>query len=545
MLRIADFDPRASGPMKKIGVAGLGGIFMGLAAAPLSAWYLAWVALIPLWLWVAEAGTHCRRGDRPSTLLSQLAIPLAWGLGYHGWALSWIAGIHPMTWMGVPWLASLAIAVVCWGAIALWGAALVVVWAGGMLLLEKATVKRHESRPYPRWIDSGWRILIGASLWCGLEWLWSQGPLWWSSLAYTQSPHNLAILQLGKISGCSTITALIVAVNGSIAEAFIPLQGNAFPLWRPQRFFILLAIALLAEFHFLGFLLYTQPSLDSDLDAIRVGIVQGNIPNEIKLYPEGWRQAIEGYTTGYKTLADGGVDVVLTPETALPFFWDDFSRHSSLSQAILEKKVAVWLGAFGRRGRKFTNSLFTVTGEGKVFSRFDKIKLVPLGEYIPFEGIFGGIISRLSPLEARLAAGSPDQIFSTPFGQAIVSICYESAFAEHFRSQAARGGEFIITASNNAHYSEAMPAQHHAQDIMRAIETDRWMARATNTGYSAVVDPRGRTVWISGMDTYEVHADTIYRRQGQTLYVRWGDWLTKVLSILAIAGGTVRDSARR
>jgi len=114
-------------------------------------------------------------------------------------------------------------------------------------------------------------------------------------------------------------------------------------------------------------------------------------------------------------------------------------------------------------------------------------------------------------------------------GRAIVGICYESAFSQHFQRQAAAGGQFLLTASNNAHYSITMPAQHHAQDVMRAIETDRWAVRATNTGYSGLVDPHGRTVWISGINTYEIHAATIYRRQTQTLYVRWGDWLTPVL----------------
>jgi apolipoprotein N-acyltransferase len=69
---------------------------------------------------------------------------------------------------------------------------------------------------------------------------------------------------------------------------------------------------------------------------------------------------------------------------------------------------------------------------------------------------------------------------------------------------------------------------------MRAIETDRWAARATNTGLSAFVDPHGKTLWISGHNTYETHAETIYRRQTQTLYTRWGDWLTPLLVILSI-----------
>ena len=78
-----------------------------------------------------------------------------------------------------------------------------------------------------------------------------------------------------------------------------------------------------------------------------------------------------------------------------------------------------------------------------------------------------------------------------------------------------------------------MPAQHHAQDVIRAIETDRWMARATNTGYSAIVNPKGDTLWISEMNTYQLHQGTIYPRNSQTLYVKWGDWLTIILTILS------------
>jgi apolipoprotein N-acyltransferase len=79
-----------------------------------------------------------------------------------------------------------------------------------------------------------------------------------------------------------------------------------------------------------------------------------------------------------------------------------------------------------------------------------------------------------------------------------------------------------------------MPAQHHAQDIMRAIETDRAMVRATNTGYSAIVDPRGNTLWLSNMDEYQIHLGTIYKQQTKTLYVRWGNWLNWVLVGLGI-----------
>jgi apolipoprotein N-acyltransferase len=521
-------------------IALFSGVLMGLTVAPFGAWLLAWIALAPLWVLVVSSSAQRKKSSLPAVL----PLSLAWGIGYHGVALSWITGIHPMTWMGVPWLASLAIALFCWVFITLWGAALVASWAIAM-------------RVFCRSIHNGFvRVLIGTALWCGLEAFWSAGPLYWSSVSYTQSPHNLVILHLGQLSGPSAVTAAIIAVNGLIAETWINRRdtesaeifsvstdtflngGNPrteVSSSAPLRFFYFgTAAALFITLHLIGFGLYSRPLAQLPEAALKVGIVQGNVPNEIKLYPEGFRRAIEGYTAGYLALANQGVDAVLTPEGALPFFQDQI-MGSSLVTAVREKGVVAWIGGFYKQGSSYTNSLFTIAGDGEIKSRYGKAKMVPIGEYIPFESVLGGIISRLSPLDEHQVPGSPNQIFDTPFGRAIVGICYESAFSGQFRRQAAAGGQFILSASNDAHYSAAMPAQHHAQDIMRAIETDRWAVRATNTGYSAFVNPHGKTVWISGHNTYEVHTETIYRRQTQTLYARWGDWLTPSL----LAAGTL------
>jgi len=472
---------------------------MGLTVAPVNAWPLAWVALVPLWLLTSHAPRVA------------IALGAAWGVGYHGTALAWITGIHPMTWLGVPWLASLAIALFCWVAITLWGAALVALWAWGMAALS-----------CPRS-----RILLGVALWCSLEWLWSRSPLWWTSLSYTQSPHNLVILHLGQLSGPLSVTAALVAVNGLVAEAILAT--------RKRRQWLGLAAGLLIGLHLLGLAFYSYPLAQPPETALKVGIIQGNIPNEIKLFSAGGQQALAGYTTGYRALAQQGVDAVLTPETALPFLWTGPGGiYSSFNQAVLDQGVVAWVGAFGQRGRELTNSLFTVTGTGDIFSRYNKVKLVPIGEYIPFQRLLGNLVARLSPLEAHLAPGSPNQVFDTPFGGAIVGICYDSAFPAHFRRQAAAGGQFILSAANNAHYSRTMPAQHHAQDVMRAIETDRWAVRATNTGYSGIIDPHGNTHWLSNLNTYETHIATIDRRQTESLYVRWGDWLTPLLLVLAV-----------
>ena len=535
---------------------------MGCTPAPVGAWYLAWVAMIPLWIVVLEqemlpfgirktphpltpsplvgegrydfsltplsqsgrgAGSEGSSLTKSNITQKNIIYGCLWGVGYHGLGISWITGIHPMTWMGVPWLASLAIASFCWIFLTLAGAFFVGLWVLMMIWIDKLRPNHLPNFSTGKLLG---KILMGTALWCGLEGLFSLGDLWWTSLSYTQSPENLAILQLGKISGPNTITAAIVAVNGLLAAGIIS--------WATQgKKLVCGGLGLLIGLHLLGWMIYSQPIADAPNQALKIGIIQGNIPNTIKLYPEGWRRAIAGYTSGYEQLADQGVVAVLTPETALPFLWSEqVASRSSFYKAVLDKGVMVWIGGFGREGNRLTNSLFTVTGKGETVSQYNKFKLVPLGEYIPFEQFIGQFINRLSPLDAKLQGGKIDQILDTPLGRVIAGICYESAFSRHFRRQAALGGEFMITASNNAHYTAAMPAQHHAQDVLRAVEIDRWAVRATNTGYSGIVDPHGNTLWLSDINTYETHAHTIYKRQTQTWYVRWGDWLTPVLLLL-------------
>ncbi len=494
---------------------------MGLAPAPANLWGLAWLALMPLWILAMDKARSPRQA---------IAYGMAWGIGYHGLALSWVRGLHPLTWMGVPWLASVAITLFCWVFITLWGAAIAGVWAGGMNWL---FYKQLSS------LSSVLRILIGTALWCSLETLWSQGFLYWTSLSLTQSPHNLVILHLGQLSGAQAVTAAIVSVNGAFAAVWLHNQKNQSRLtnyWLPLSYCLLL--------HGVGFGLYSQPIANLPATALKVGIIQGNVPTRIKLFSQGEKLALERYTLGYEKLAAEGVEAVLTPEGTFPWLWVDQPSQAKnpLYQEILARGVTAWIGTVGTRQERITQTLFTIAGTGEVISRYDKVKLVPLGEYVPFESVLGGMIGRLSPIDASMQPGRTDQVFDTPFGRAIVGICYESAFPQLFRDQAANGGQFILTASNNDPYNATMMAQHHAQDVMRSIETDRWAVRATNTGFSGIVSPHGKTEWLSGFRTYETHAHTIYRRQTQTLYVRWGDWLTPLMAIGAISGWVVGRS---
>lgn len=490
-----------------IALAFLSGVIMSLAAAPTNFWWLAWVSLVPLWVLVMR-----------SQPLKPWVLGLAWGLAYHGIVLHWITGLHPLMWLGVPWLASVSIVAFIWVFITLWGTFSVCVWAWGM-----AWFGRLKVAPIVR-------VLAGTALWCALESIRQWTPLDWTSLSLTQSPGNLAILHLGQISGSMTVTAAIVAVNGWIAEAWLARNEKG----KRLQFGVFAVVSILI-FHLLGLGLYSLPL--EQQEGLKVGIIQGNVPTRIKLFSEGLRRAFNSYSTGYRSLVAKQVDVVVTPEGALPILWQGINRtENSVYQAILEKQVPAFLGTFVPQGNGYTQSLLAIDGNGETIGRYNKIKLVPLGEYLPFAEILGNFIGRLSPIRSYLLPGDLNQQFETPLGRAAVGICYDSAFGKVFRDQVAQGAKFLITASNLDPYSTVLMAQHQAHDVMRSIETDRWTVRVTNTGYSGIVDPHGWIQWQSQPNVYQIHANQIYPRQTKTLYVQWGNWLTPVLlAVSAIA----------
>ncbi|HEY9828662.1 MAG TPA: apolipoprotein N-acyltransferase, partial [Stenomitos sp.] len=227
---------------------------------------------------------------------------------------------------------------------------------------------------------------------------------------------------------------------------------------------------------------------------------------------------------------------VLLPEGALPFLWGrSYGLEAPLLRAVQAAKVPLWAGVFMPQGEGYHQSLLSLTADGVVSGQYNKVKLVPLGEYLPFEQWIKPVLSRLSPLKVGMIAGENHQRFDTAIGRAIVGICYDSVFSELFRFQAAAGGQFILSVANNDPFGARMMGQHHALDVLRAIETDRWLIRATNTGISAVIDPQGHSQWISPTNVSLTHIAKIERRTTQTLYVRVGNWFLPLCLAFSIA----------
>lgn len=502
-------------PWPQVGWVVLSAVLMAIALPPLSLWPLAWVALVPLWRVILATTALSRRRAAGYGLL--------WGLVYYGLSLAWITHLHPLMWMGIPWLGSVAIALAAWGFITLWGSVCIALWAVGL---------RAVARSWPDRV--GLRLWVGTALWVGLETLRNYSPLDWSPLGLTQSPGNLWILHLSRWGGPAILTALLVVANGLWAEA---LGGGR----RSRRSQLgLIGLALVVVSHGLGAGLYFQPPGDRPDQQVALGLVQGNVPTREKLTPGGIAQAVQDYSDGYRTLAEQGVAAVITPEGALPVIWRAGNpQAAAITATVRQTGVPLWLGTFAPKSsaqrNQYTQSLLELDPNGQVQARYDKVQLVPLGEYIPFEPILGRIISRLSPLDSYLVPGNAHQTFATSLGTVAVGICYESAYSRLFRRQVSNGGEFIATVSNNDPYPRWMMIQHHAFDVWRAVESDRWMVRVTNTGLSGWVDSHGHTLWLGPPQQLLTYANSLYRHQTRTRYVAWGDWLPPALAGSAIA----------
>ncbi|BAC09219.1 apolipoprotein N-acyltransferase [Thermosynechococcus vestitus] len=468
-----------------LGIAGWG---TQLALPPVSGWFLAFVGIVPLWwqcqvlapLWAAIAG-------------------LCWGWGFYGSSLVWVWDLHPLTWIGIDPVPSWLISRGIWLCLSSWGAVLSGSWA---LLMARYGVRR----------SAPWQLLWGVTLWCALEALWSHSPLWWISLSLTQSPGGL--VQLGRLAGPTTITAVVMTVNGLVTLSL-----------RQQKWArVGLAMTLVAAIALNG-VLSVRVMADRG-EPLRVGLIQGNIPTREKLTPEGIRRAWQVYLQGYHQLVSWGVDAVLTPEGALPILWQP-QQMNPITEAVREAGVPLWLGTFMETAGGSHQVLLSLDGNGEIDSHYGKVNLVPLGEYIP--PWLGGVVQRLSTLRSPLIPGDPEQVFTTPWGNAVVLICFESAFSHRSRWQLVHGGQFILSVANDDPYHRQLMTQHHGHDVLRAVEGDRWLVRCTNTGLSAVIAPTGETLWLSKADEFVIYAATIFRRQTETLYTRYGDWLLPLL----------------
>ena len=199
-----------------------------------------------------------------------------------------------------------------------------------------------------------------------------------------------------------------------------------------------------------------------------------------------------------------------------------------------------------RQATEVYNSASLISPSGDWVGRYDKVHLVPFGEYVPFKRVFafaGGLTKEVGDF-ARGTSRAPLDAGGTKLG---VFICYESIFPDEVRRSAANGAQVFVNISNDGWYGDSGAyAQHLKQARMRAVENARWLLRDTNTGVTASIDPYGRIVARVPRKVRTVLNASYAVSNVTTLYTRHGDWfayLCAIISVVALLAGLLKSKA--
>lgn len=371
-------------------------------------------------------------------------------------------------------------------------------------------------------------LLFGISV-VFLEWLRSHALTGfpWGLWGYSQA-RNLPLANLSAWGGVYLVSAA-VAVLGALAFEVGRARGG--------RHLVVLA-ATTALLHGAGALRLALDREESGVEPISVALLQGNIRQEVKnrgvlagarvaaVYEELARQALDA-------------DLLLWPESAWPYALDLDSPWFPV-----ERDVPMVVGVVQGQGRGTEqvahNSSVYVEPGGRIGGRQHKLHLVPFGEYVPLRWLLP--VDRVVPGLIDFTPGTG----AHPVGAERIGvlICYDGIFPDIGRAHAAAGAEILANLTNDAWYGRTSGPLHHLDFyVFRAIETGRYVLRATNTGYSAVIRPTGEVTARTELDRRTVSRGLAYRRQGTTLYVWAGDWVVAVAvaAVVAAALAAARD----
>ena len=361
----------------------------------------------------------------------------------------------------------------------------------------------------------------------------------WELLGYSQT-GNFALTRIATLTGVYGLSFEIVLVNGVFAAAFL--------VAKEQRKRLLLAACGAVVILQMGQWL-APPAVAADHTAL---LVQPNIPIEegalwTKDYFEGTLRELTTmslHPRGEK--AGQHYDPIVWPESPSPFYTNDPLFRGAVSDLAKESGSWVVAGAIGitpllqsgGQNSQIFNSAALVNPRGEWVGRYDKVHLVPFGEYLPFPQVFafaGGLTKEVGEFQhgashAPLAAGSE---------RLGTFICYESIFPDEVRLGPQQGAQVLVNISNDGWYGDSGAWKQHLQQTqMRAIENGRWLLSATNTGMTASMDPYGRIVAATERKMRTALAAPYALRSGTTLYTRYGDWFAYLCAIIS-AGALV------
>ena len=359
-------------------------------------------------------------------------------------------------------------------------------------------------------------LLAFAAVWTLAEWTrgWIFTGFPWLALGYSQVPSS-------PLAGYAPLVGVYgVSLLGALSAVLV---------LKPRPWRIAVLVAIWAAGFALRQVAWTEPAGE----AVSVSLLQGNIAQDMK-----WRedQVRATLVTYLQLVRESRSRLIVLPETALPLFEHSVPRDylDALAQHARANHGDILIGLPEQPGpREYYNSVLSLGTAPKQVYR--KSHLVPFGEFVPLGALLGPVVAALAIPLTDFSRGAPDQRPLAVAGQRVaVDVCYEDAFGEEIIRQLPQAS-LLVNVSNVAWFGDSIAPQQHLQiSQMRALETGRYMLRATNTGMTAIVDPHGTVEQAAPAFTRTMVTGTVRGYAGETPYVRWGNAPALALAALLL-----------
>jgi apolipoprotein N-acyltransferase len=486
--------PNSNISSNKLIMAAVSGVILFLSFPKYGSGVFAWIALLPLYF--ALKDVQPKDGFK---------IGFLSGLVAHVGILYWIAYVV-IQYGYLPFYIGISAMLLLAGYLSLYTAC----FAMGVVFLHGKNIQLVLSAPL---------------LWTILEYIRSHilTGFPWENLAYSQYLH-LNIIQIADITGIYGISYVIVLINAVIYDL----------LSTRYRKKVLVAEAILASILIVLIFVYGNfrteaiQKLLKEATPIEVSLIQGNIDQNLKWNSLYQLQTIDIYRSlSLKTLPSHG-GLIIWPETAVPFY---FQQRDQMQKAVVDiAKASGSALIFGspsyekdNNNISYFNSAFLLKPNGMLIGRYDKVHLVPYGEYVPLRRYF--------PFMGKLVTGVGDFRSGKGFyplsidGHKLgVLICYEGIFPEAAGDYKREGAELLINITNDAWFGRtSAPIQHLSMTVFRAIENRLYLVRAANTGISAIIDPTGEIISRTGLFERAALKGEVKIINEGTFYATYGD----------------------
>lgn len=395
----------------------------------------------------------------------------------------------------------------------------------------------------------GRMIFLAPALWVGLELirnrLFTGFP--WELLGYSQYEH-LRLIQMTDIFGTYGLSGLIVFCNcvlamGILSWLELPWQDRIPGRKTINRAVVFLVVVLAGTLTYGHLRMRHIDRAAASADKIRVAVIQGNIDQARKWDPRFQVLTIVKYRRLSLKSPAKDADLIIWPETATPFYFMD---NPVLTDMVLEgikaTRAHFIIGSPSYSENKgqliYHNSAYLVSPQGKPQGKYDKVHLVPFGEYVPMKP-FLPFIDKLVAQVGDFKPGRQGHTLAWAGHRVGLLICYESIFPELARATVRNGANLLVNITNDAWFGRTSAAfQHFSMAVFRAVENRRCLARAANTGISGFIDANGRILHTTVLFKEAVAARPVSLLKIRSFYSRWGDWplwiLTIGLTVLAI-----------